>query len=330
MIFSSDAKLISEHLILSKKPEFKTSLELENAFLSSLTRDDSIIFKNFCASNSCNFRIYHLVNFHPYHFAFAEKFCIDNEIKNLVLVYEDISTLRNLMSPASETLRDITKSLISDLSQQNDNPDNPIYFTPESILALSHIPSFTSLLRSSENKSIYCDLCKLTDRVCSSFAKKQFYADIKYEYTQKNNEDVIIDLPFTPLIYVLSSVLAIMYVLSNDRVIHINAHKFAYAGEISLSANTSLTDKFPSFSSNLIDIANAFPSVSLIAQSATLVSLYSKLILSLEVDRDLNTVTVTIGVGSDYQSEPQFKFRDPYSEIDTMVENALNIIDIIK
>jgi len=41
-------------------------------------------------------------------------------------------------------------------------------------------------------------------------------------------------------------------------------------------------------------------------------------------------VTVTIGVGFDYQSEPEFKFRDPYSEIDTMVENALNIIDIIK
>ncbi|MBQ5832414.1 MAG: hypothetical protein IIW43_02945 [Selenomonadales bacterium] len=61
-----------------------------------------------------------------------------------------------------------------------------------------------------------------------------------------------------------------------------------------------------------------------------MVSLFSDLIISVDVDRELDTVRVTLGVGFDYQSEPDFKFSDPYSDVDRIVKDVLDVFDLIK
>ena len=329
MIFSSDARLASEHLILSAMPRLESAKDLEDAFMSSLTRDDAEVFADFCSRKDYSFRFFRLLNFYPFHFAFMEKCRIGSEIKNIVFLAEDIAQLHSLMSPASETLRNITSGLVCEFSNQNDS-DKPICFTPESLLALSHIPSFTAMLRADERKNVYCDLHKLIECACRSFSKMEFYSDIKFDRMENRDGALIIELPITPFIYVLSSVFAVMYAISSDRSIKIETRKFSYAGEITLTANTTLSEKLPGTCTSICDIANAFPSIAAIAQSATIVSLFSGLMLDLNVDRGLETVTVTLGAGFDFQSEPDFKFSDPYSLVDRIVTDAIGIFDTIK
>ena len=112
IMFSSDAKIVSDHMILSNMPEYTSYSELESAFLSALTSDDRNIFHTFCSSYKIHTRLFPLINFYPYHFAFAEKLRVGREIKNIVFVAKDTWQLHPLMLPSSESLREITNSLI--------------------------------------------------------------------------------------------------------------------------------------------------------------------------------------------------------------------------
>lgn len=330
MIFSSDAVMTSEHLVLASMPDFCSSHDLEAAFLASLALGDAAAFAEFCASDVADFRIFHLINLYPYHFAFAEKCRIGGEIQNIVFLAEDASPLHSLMSPASESLRDMANDLINELSNGDANSNKLKYITPESLLALSHIPNFTAILRADAGEPIYCDLHKLIDCVCTSFSGVEFYSDINFIRTENRGTDLIVELSRTPFVYVLSSVFAVLHAVSGDRSIRIDAHKFSYAGEITLTASTAQTDKLPFTCTALSDIASVFPSVSAIARSAEVLSLFSDLILSIDVDRELDTVRVTLGVGFDYQSEPDFKFSDPYSDLERIVKDVLDVFELIK
>ncbi len=330
IMFSPDAKVESEHMILSNMPEHTSYSELENAFLSALTSEERTIFHAFCSSDKIHTRIFPLINFYPYHFAFAEKLRIGREIKNIVFVAKDTHHLHPLMLPSSESLREITNTLICDFNNSNGNDDETTYFTPESILAITHLRSYDSFVNAESKKTSYCDIQKLIDRVCESFSAKEFYSDIKFVLSGRGEDLNIIEIPRAPLVYVLCSVFALLHALSGDRVIKISTYKFAYASEITIETNTYITDKLPEVCTTLSDLAYDFPAISAIAQSATVVSILSEIVLSAEVDKEQDTLRVTIGAGFDYQSEPDFKFSDPYSDIDGIVNDALDIFDTIK
>ena len=89
IMFSTDSKIVSEHMVLSNMPGCRSHSELENAFFSALAIDERRAFHSFCSTEAVITRIFPLINFYPYHFAFAEKVRIESEIIIIVFLAEN-------------------------------------------------------------------------------------------------------------------------------------------------------------------------------------------------------------------------------------------------
>ncbi len=333
MVFTDCAVLEGEHLILSNMPEFCSLSELESAFRLALKRGDRCGFNRFCrsavSSNIAeNFRLYRLIGFYPYRFALAEKCIINGGIKTLVFISERIAELHALMVPTSNNLRDIAGEAVHGIESNHKN--DMLYITAEAFSTLNHMPCFSESLLNEVKQTAYCDLGKVLEKTCKAFAKKPAYADVKFErISTAHREHCIVELPLEALVYTLVSVFALLNAISYDGVITASAYSFAYAGEITLSICSPHTANLPSESSNLAELVAGFPSLCRIAQCATLISYISSLIIYTAVDKENERITVNIGVGFDLQSEPDFKFSDPYSQIEKIANDALDTIERI-
>lgn len=314
--------------MLSAMPRFANNEELERGFFASLARDEKYSFQKFCSSDDDSARIYRLIKFPPYCFAFLQKFRVGGNYVNIAFFAENISALYNLMSPSSGALCDIADALIRELAPPEAAQAEISRITPEILLSLTHISGFTSAVVPYTTRPVYCDMQKLVERVCDAFIERDIYSDVKFEFISR--DPAIVELPRVALVYVLCSVFALLHVLSEDGCIRVCARKFAYAGEITAEATTSLCDKLPGVCADLSDLVCSFPSIAAVAQGATVIAHLSNLLLSVEIDREIGAVKITLGAGFDYQSEPDFKFSDPYSDIGDIVIKALDTLDTIK
>ncbi len=330
MIFTDCAVLEGEHMILSNMPQFCVLSELESTFLLALKRGDRRGFNDFCratvSSNLAeNFRVYRLTGFYPYRFALAEKCIINSSIKTVVFISERIAELHTLMLPTSNNLLDIAGKAIHGLS--NNHKKDTLHITAEAFSSLNHISQFYESILSAVNQTICCDLDKVLSGTCKAFVESPSHSNVKFEKMRAPQCDgCIIELPLEALVYTLVLIFALLDAISYDGVITTDVYSFAYAGEITVSVRSPHTAHLPSESSNLAELVVGFPSLCVIAQCATLISYMSDLIIYTTVAKDTGHITINLGVGFDRQSEPDFKFSDPYSQIKKITTDALDTL----
>ncbi len=335
LIFSTEAKLKSERLVFLNMPQFNSLSELESAFFSSITKNELKCFIEYCSRSlsdikpDMDFKIYRLINFFPYRFAFCEKCFIDNTTLNILFLSENIVDFHSLMLPTHYNFRDTTSRLVYELLCIKKHRFNDS-FTPEAFIVFNHLPDYAASLSDAKRASVYCDLDKLVRGICQSFTENNCYSDIKFEYKQViRKRPCIVELPPIPFVYILISVFLILYGLSDDRTIFLEVCNFAYAGELTVSVTTSLLEKIPSECGSLSDVVKNFPSFHTLASFATLISYISDLIISPVSDSVSKQLKIIIGVGFDYQSEPDFKYSDPYSNVEKLTKQALDLFGIL-
>lgn len=194
MIFDTNGKLVSEHMVLANMPVYRTNIELENAFIGSLAKSDATAFLDFCSRKSGEVRIYPLINLYPYHFAFTEKCSVGDVTLNIVFLSENAERIHELMTPTSESLRDILSSLTEKIIRSDCDNKAIIYPTPESILAINHVGRLDAFLSLESRKPAYCDIHRILSEVCRSFADKENYSDIEFRFTSDRLQSICIEL----------------------------------------------------------------------------------------------------------------------------------------
>lgn len=336
LVFSTDAKLLSERMVIMNLPRFTCIGEVESSFFASMKRGDCAGFTEFCRKSiessldNTDFRIYQLINLYPFRFAFCEKNLIDGKTYTVVFLSKKLSDLHVLMSPSSQFYRDITCRTIYEIMRIDGQMGFNYAITPEALSVFTHHYDFAENLLSEMNKPVYCDLEKLVQTACRRFSEKtKFTFPVFNSENDPSDELNIIEAPSFSLIFVLVSALTILHSLSDDHKISIDIHRFSYAAEICLTVHSSLISKIPRECGSIIDLVRSFPSFDKMSKITTFISQFSGIIVSIDSDRSSEIINVTLGVGFDYQSEPDFKFSDPLENVGTCVDTSLEFIGSI-
>lgn len=345
LVLNQNAQLIRAHGLFDS--------DVRERFFSGLQRGDRYDVHAFCthdfAPEQADFRMYQLIGFYDYEYAFLEKDKICENTVNIVYFASAVSDFYPMMSLYSQYYRDITgKCMYEILYLSHKKSASASYLTPAALLVLDQIPHLRDELLDDSFGSEYCDLHFLTKSLLKQFGSISAFRKTKFslctsfgDSEESNSTDnsmpenylCVIEFSVPAYVYLFTSLIHIFHALSEDHNLPINLSFSQKRGQISFSVKIShsreIVGKAPIESSNLTELSRFVPSMENIAKVASIVAYNAKISTSLLYDNESHTLKTTLGIGYDVQSQPKFHFRDPYSDVPVMTEEFCKFIQML-
>ncbi len=338
LIFSDDVRLCDQSGVVEILPKFKEFSVLETAFFTSLRRGDRVKFKEFCSASlstdndALNYKIFQLIGFPPFRFAFCEKNFASSTCLNVVFLAVNMAQLYPLMSPASVYYTTVTGQIISELLLLAGS-ERATYLSPETLLVTRHIPTVARSLLSPNDKRKPCDIGRITEITLKKLKEIPMFMNTEITYSMKNTEylngnPLIIELHAEIYVHILTSVIAIVATISKNHVIEAEILPFALSAEVKISTKAQSISDFRNDFGNLNSLAKSGSANENLAEIASVLTYIVGIDTSVTADYRTETVAVTLNLTPESQ-KPGFKYRNPYESVDTVLSEFLNLLRLL-
>ncbi len=325
--------------------------EAERRFLASLPSGDRKHFLRFCArpipdttpSTPC--ALFSILGFPPFRYAFCEKNRFGGRMLTMVYLAKEAHSLYRMMSPAALQCTRLSDRLTREILLCLGHPSHAIHsLTHETILALQYFPTvLRSFMEPSDIQGL-CDIERITELVVGDLQKTPPFRNTTLDLhpTDCVPSRRIIDLPVEVYVHLLMSVLTALLSISADHVIGLEVCPFPSSPDgdfqdllsVVVKITTRLRDpgEYRSGSEHLPSLAvpgseaeTILAAASVFAAAANITPLYyirhadSSLQLSLTIGPTLSA--------EERRQLPEFRFRDPYRAVRTLVAEFLDFLE---
>ena len=311
ILFDSNAEII-----YAAAAGFK---DLRDTFFRSMRRSDRIRFIEFCSvhynPDTCAYCFFQISDFPGAEFVFIEKDILRGEEITIAYLSDDPSDFYQLMSPVTSFYRDTVGKCIAGIL----NPESASNLTPEGYLTINSIPHLRDELEAEEKSVGFCSIRRVAEEIAESLSRVPSFSHINL-VCDTDESELILPIPLCSYVFLFTALLCIFNTLAEDHVINVTLTHTSARFSASIPQKRSKEID----SSSLDYLSDLSPSAGNLARISTAIAYRAGLDTSVICSG--SSLSSVVSLREADLEEPQFHYRDPYTEIPAMVGEYLGFI----